>query len=45
MSVLMQEMSERALQLGVPLSAQLDLTYRCNEAAPTATSTMTTTVK
>ena len=31
MSVLMQEMSERALQLGVPLSAQLDLTYRCNE--------------
>jgi radical SAM protein with 4Fe4S-binding SPASM domain len=31
MSVLMQEMSERALQLGVPLSVQLDLTYRCNE--------------
>ncbi|MFZ0816975.1 MAG: radical SAM protein [Candidatus Sulfotelmatobacter sp.] len=31
MSVLMQEMSERALRLGVPFSAQLDLTYRCNE--------------
>lgn len=31
MSVLMQEMSERALRLGVPLSVQLDLTYRCNE--------------
>ena len=31
MSVLMQEMSDRALQLGVPLSVQLDLTYRCNE--------------
>ena len=31
MSVLLEEMSERALQLGVPLSVQLDLTYRCNE--------------
>ena len=31
MSVLMHEVSERALQLGIPLSAQLDLTYRCNE--------------
>jgi len=31
MSVLMQEISERALQLGVPLSVQVDLTYRCNE--------------
>ncbi|MGA7907908.1 MAG: radical SAM protein [Candidatus Sulfotelmatobacter sp.] len=31
MSVLFQEMSDRALRLGVPLSVQLDLTYRCNE--------------
>jgi len=31
MSALMQEMSERALRLGVPLSVQVDLTYRCNE--------------
>ena len=31
MSVLMQEMGERALRLGVPFSVQLDLTYRCNE--------------
>ena len=31
MSVLLQEMSDRALRLGVPFSAQLDLTYRCNE--------------
>jgi radical SAM protein with 4Fe4S-binding SPASM domain len=31
MSGLMQEMGERALRLGVPLSVQLDLTYRCNE--------------
>jgi AdoMet-dependent heme synthase len=30
-SALMQEMSDRALRLGVPFSAQLDLTYRCNE--------------
>jgi AdoMet-dependent heme synthase len=28
---LMQEISNRALELGVPLSVQLDLTYRCNE--------------
>jgi radical SAM protein with 4Fe4S-binding SPASM domain len=28
---LMQEMSRRALRLGIPLSVQLDLTYRCNE--------------
>ncbi len=31
MSALMREMSDRALRLGVPLSVQLDLTYRCNE--------------
>ncbi len=31
MTGLMQEISERALKLGVPLSVQLDLTYRCNE--------------
>jgi radical SAM protein with 4Fe4S-binding SPASM domain len=31
MSALMQEMSQRALRLSVPLSVQLDLTYRCNE--------------
>jgi radical SAM protein with 4Fe4S-binding SPASM domain len=31
MSALMQEMSAKALGLGIPLSAQLDLTYRCNE--------------
>jgi radical SAM protein with 4Fe4S-binding SPASM domain len=31
MSVLFQEASDRALQLGVPLSVQIDLTYRCNE--------------
>jgi len=28
---LMQEMSARALRLGIPISVQLDLTYRCNE--------------
>src|SRR5437764_2336793 len=28
---LMQEMNERALELGVPLGVQLDVTYRCNE--------------
>ncbi|HVO82389.1 MAG TPA: radical SAM protein [Terriglobales bacterium] len=28
---LMQEMNERALQLGVPLGIHLDVTYRCNE--------------
>jgi radical SAM protein with 4Fe4S-binding SPASM domain len=27
----MQEMSAKAFELGVPLSAQIDLTYRCNE--------------
>jgi len=27
----MQEMSTRALRLGIPLSVQLDITYRCNE--------------
>ena len=27
----MQDMAERARQLGVPFSAHLDLTYRCNE--------------
>jgi radical SAM protein with 4Fe4S-binding SPASM domain len=31
MSELMREMGERAQQLGVPFSVQLDLTYRCNE--------------
>lgn len=31
MSTLMQEMSAKALQLQIPLSVQLDLTYRCNE--------------
>jgi len=31
MSALLREMSDRALRLGVPFSAQLDLTYRCNE--------------
>jgi len=30
-SDLMQEMGRRALELGVPLSVQLDVTYRCNE--------------
>ena len=31
MSALMQEMSATALSLRIPLSVQLDLTYRCNE--------------
>src|ERR1700733_1624532 len=31
MSALMREMSDRALRLDIPLSVQLDLTYRCNE--------------
>jgi radical SAM protein with 4Fe4S-binding SPASM domain len=31
MSLLLQEMSEKALKLNIPLSVQLDLTYRCNE--------------
>jgi AdoMet-dependent heme synthase len=31
MSGLLQEMTERALALGVPISVQLDVTYRCNE--------------
>src|ERR1700691_4506730 len=31
MSTLMQEMSNTALCLGIPLGVQLDLTYRCNE--------------
>lgn len=31
MKSLMHEMGSRALELGVPLSVQLDLTYRCNE--------------
>jgi AdoMet-dependent heme synthase len=31
MSSLLHQMGERALRLGVPLSVQLDLTYRCNE--------------
>src|SRR5206468_9784180 len=28
---LMQEMNRKALELGVPLSAHIDLTFRCNE--------------
>jgi len=31
MSGLMQEVTEKALALGVPMSVQLDVTYRCNE--------------
>jgi radical SAM protein with 4Fe4S-binding SPASM domain len=31
MSALMEELSAKALSLGVPLSAHLDVTYRCNE--------------
>jgi len=31
MSGLMREMGAKALRLGIPLSVQLDLTYRCNE--------------
>jgi AdoMet-dependent heme synthase len=31
MSSLMEEMSAKALKLGIPLTVQLDLTYRCNE--------------
>ncbi|HWX38037.1 MAG TPA: radical SAM protein [Candidatus Sulfotelmatobacter sp.] len=31
MGALVAEMSAKALRLGIPLSVQLDLTYRCNE--------------
>ena len=31
MSDLLMEMSAKALKLNIPLSVQLDLTYRCNE--------------
>src|ERR1700730_14989972 len=31
MSALLQEMAEKAQKLNIPLSVQLDLTYRCNE--------------
>jgi len=31
MMSLMQEFGQRALDRGVPLSVQLDVTYRCNE--------------
>src|SRR5213593_350296 len=31
MPTLMQEMTATALRLGVPISVQLDVTYRCNE--------------
>ena len=31
MSGLVQEMSDKAQRLGIPLAVQLDLTYRCNE--------------
>ena len=42
---LMQEMSQRALDLGVPMSVHFDITYRCTSAACTATSIMTTTAR
>jgi len=28
---LFAEMTERALELGIPISVHLDVTYRCNE--------------
>jgi radical SAM protein with 4Fe4S-binding SPASM domain len=31
MTVLMEELNARAMQLGVPFSVHLDVTYRCNE--------------
>ena len=31
MSSLMEEMGQKALELGIPLTVQLDITYRCNE--------------
>jgi AdoMet-dependent heme synthase len=31
MNMLVEEMSAKALKLGIPLSVQMDLTYRCNE--------------
>ncbi len=31
MSPLLQEMNRRAVELGIPLGVQLDVTYRCNE--------------
>jgi AdoMet-dependent heme synthase len=31
MSGLLQEMTQKALALGIPISVQLDVTYRCNE--------------
>jgi len=31
MTTLLQRMGAKALQLGIPLSVQVDLTYRCNE--------------
>ena len=31
MGALVAEMSAKALKLGIPISVQLDLTYRCNE--------------
>ncbi len=31
MNGLLEQMTEKALKLNVPLSVQLDLTYRCNE--------------
>src|SRR5438445_13826664 len=31
MSTLMAELNGKALALGIPLSAHVDLTYRCNE--------------
>ena len=31
MSSLAQEVNEKAVRLGIPLSVHLDVTYRCNE--------------
>ena len=42
---LMQEMGAKALRLGLPLGAQLDLTYRCNERCVHATSITTITAR
>ena len=31
---LMEEMGAKALKMGIPLSVQVDVTYRCNERCP-----------
>ncbi len=31
MSALLEELNRRAIALGIPLGAQLDVTWRCNE--------------